>query len=237
MYITSSCTAHATPRYGAVTRPLGSMCLMPDEARHAHEPIATGDADVDYLRKNLIALQRVLQAKGVLTYGEVLKEIHTLDAIDHASGQRVIARAWSDPDYKGRLMKDGKAALTELGIQPGGYRELQVVENTPAVHHVVVCTTCSCIPAPLTGTTPDWYKSAAYRTRVIQEPRVVLHEFGLDLPDEVEVRVVDTDVHRRCLVIPLKPAGAAGLTEDQLAQLVTRDSLFGTGVAAGPVGG
>ena len=209
---------------------------MTEPARHTHEPIETHDADLDYLRKNLIALQRVLQAKGVLTYAEVLKEIHTLDEVDHATGQRVVARAWADPQYKARLMQDGKTALMELGIEPGGYRELQVVENTEKVHHVVVCTTCSCIPSPLTGITPDWYKSAAYRTRVVQEPRAVLREFGLELPEDVEVKVVDTDVNRRCLVLPKKPAGAEGLTEEQLAQLVTRDSLFGTGVPAGPVG-
>ena len=209
---------------------------MPDQARHAHEPIETQDADLDYLRKNVIALQRVLQARGILTYAEVLKEIHTLDGVDHAAGQRVVARAWSDPQYKERLMRDGKAALAELGIEAGGYRELNVVENTDTVHHVVVCTTCSCIPSPLTGITPDWYKSAAYRTRVVSEPRAVLREFGVELPEEVEVRVVDTDVHRRCLVLPRKPVGSEGLTEEQLAQLVTRDSLFGTGVPAGPVG-
>lgn len=209
---------------------------MTDAARHAHEPIETGDADLDYLRKNLIALQRVLQAKGVLTYAEVLKEIHTLDEVDHAAGQRVVARAWADPDYKKRLMTDGKAALMELGIEAGGYRELQVVENTDRVHHVVVCTTCSCIPSPLTGVTPDWYKSAAYRTRVVREPRAVLREFGVELPEDVEVKVVDTNVHQRCLVLPRKPAGSDGLTEEQLAQLVTRDSLFGTGIPAGPVG-
>lgn len=208
----------------------------PDPDRHAHEPIAIEDADLDYLRKHVIGLQRALQAKGLVTYAEVLEQVHQLEETDHAPGQRVVARAWSDPQYKTRLLRDGKAALTELGIEPGGYDTLRVVENTDQVHHVVVCTTCSCIPSPLTGITPDWYKSAAYRARVVVEPRAVLKEFGLDLPESVDVRVVDTDVQNRCLVLPKKPAGADGLTEEQLAQLVTRDSLFGVGVPAGPVG-
>ena len=208
----------------------------PDPERHAHEPITVEDADLEYLRKHVIALQRVLQAKGLVTYGEVLTEVHKLEETDHSTGQRVVARAWSDPTFKDRLLRDGKAAVSELGIELGGYGELQVVENTEKLHHVVVCTTCSCIPSPLTGLTPDWYKAAAYRARVPREPRAVLREFGLELPEEVEVKVVDTDVNRRCLVLPRKPAGAEGLTEEQLAQLVTRDSLFGVGVPAGPVG-
>src|SRR5688500_7424317 len=183
-----------------------------------------------------MALQRVLQAKGLVTYGEVLQEVHKLEESDHASGQRVVARAWTDPAFKERLLRDGKAAVGELGIELGGYKELQVVENTERVHHIVVCTTCSCIPSPLTGVTPDWYKAAAYRARAPREPRAVLREFGVELPEEMEVKVVDTDVNRRCLVLPRKPAGAEGLTEEQLAHLVTRDSLFGVGVPAGPVG-
>ena len=114
----------------------------PDYDRHAHEPIAVEDADLDYLRKHVIALQRVLQAKGLVTYGEVLQEVHKLEETDHATGQRVVARAWSDAAFKERLMRDGKAAVAELGIELGGYKELQVVENTEHVHHVVVCTSC-----------------------------------------------------------------------------------------------
>ncbi|HET7768897.1 MAG TPA: nitrile hydratase subunit alpha [Chloroflexota bacterium] len=212
------------------------MPERPAYKRHAHEPITVEDADLDYLRKHVMALQRVLQAKGLVTYGEVLQELHRLEETDHSTGQRVVARAWSDAAFKERLLRDGKAAVGELGIELGGYQELQVVENTERVHHVVVCTTCSCIPSPLTGITPDWYKAAAYRARVPHEPRAVLREFGLELPDEVEVKVVDTDVNRRCLVLPRRPAGSSGLTEEQLAHMVTRDSLFGVGVPAGPVG-
>jgi hypothetical protein len=194
------------------------------------------DADLEYLRLHVQALQRVLIQKGILTYGEVLQEIHRLEEVDHQLGAKVVARAWTDPSFKARLLQDGKAACAEMGIEIAGYDELQVVENTDSVHHVVVCTTCSCVPSPLTGITPDWYKSAAYRTRVVDEPRTVLREFGVDLPEDVTVRVIDTSAQRRCLVLPKRPPLAGGVPEEELALLVTRDSLFGVGQPAGPVG-
>jgi nitrile hydratase len=201
-----------------------------------HQPINKEPADLDYLRLNLLALQRVLIDKGLVTYQEVLREIHKLDTVDHHLGAQVVAHAWTDPEFKRRLLADGKAACAELDVKIGGYDELQVVENTDRVHHVVVCTTCSCTPAPLHGITPDWYKSAAYRTRVVAEPRAVLQEFGLNLPDEVDVRVVDTSTTHRCLVLPKRPPNSEGLSEDELASLVTPESLFGVGQALGPVG-
>ena len=201
-----------------------------------HSPLFTKDADLDYLRLHLEALQRVLMRKGLVTYAEVLQEVHHLEETDHRLGAQVVARAWSDPNFKQRLLEDGKAACAELGIEIGGYKELQVVENTDRVHHVAVCTTCSCVPSPLTGITPDWYKSAAYRARVVREPRAVLREFGLELPQSVDVRVVDTSQERRCLVLPKRPPLSEGLPEEELAELVTRDSLFGVGEAAGAVG-
>jgi nitrile hydratase len=161
---------------------------------------------------------------------------HHLDTAGHRDGARVVARAWSDPAYRERLLHDASAALRELGIELDGYDQLHVVENTEQVHHVVVCTRCSCTPSPLTGSTPDWYSSAAYRTRVVAAPREVLSERGLDLPPEVEIRVVDTEPSRRCLVLPRRPAGSSGLSEAQLALLVTQESLFGVGQPAGPVG-
>ena len=121
-----------------------------------------------------------------------------------------------------------------MGVEVRGYDRLDVVENTDRVHHVVVCTTCSCVPSPLSGMTPDWYKSAAYRSRVVGEPREVLREFGLELPSTVDVRVIDTDSSRRCMVLPLRPAGTDGLSEAQLAGLVTQESLFGVGVPEAP---
>jgi len=201
-----------------------------------HAPLFTEDADLDYLRLHVQALQRVLMRKGLVTYAEVLEEVHLLEETDHRLGAKVVARAWTDPGFKQRLLQDGKAACAELGIEIPGYDELQVVENTDRVHHVAVCTTCSCVPSPLTGITPDWYKSAAYRARVVQEPRAVLREFGLELPASVDVQVVDTSKARRCLVLPKRPPLSDGLPEEELAELVTRDSLFGVGEATGPVG-
>jgi nitrile hydratase len=210
---------------------------MPEDTPHvSHRPIATEDADLEYLRKQVLAIQTVIIRKGVATYGEILDEVHRLEAQDHHLGAKVVAHAWADPAFKQRLLANGKAACAELGIEIGGYDELQVVENTDKVHHVVVCTTCSCVPSPLHGITPDWYKSTAYRTRVVREPRAVLREFGLDLAADVDVRVVDTSKTRRCVVLPQRPPMAEGLTEAELVPLVTRDSLFGTGRALGPVG-
>src|SRR5919198_586240 len=151
------------------------------QAHHTtHEPIFREPANLDYLRLHVQALQRVLMRKGLVTYAEVLQEVHQLEETDHRLGQQVVARAWTDPAFKQRLLEDGKAACAELGIEMGAYEDLKVLENTDQVHHVVVCTTCSCVPSPLHGITPDWYKSAAYRSRVPNEPRAVLREFGLE---------------------------------------------------------
>ena len=196
----------------------------------------TKDADLDYLRLQVQALQRVLMRNGLVTYGEVLEEVHRLEEADHRLGAKVVAHAWTDPAFKHRLVQDGKAACAELGIEITGYGFLQVVENTDTVHHVTVCTTCSCVPSPLHGITPDWYKSTAYRSRVVHEPRAVLREFGLELPEHVDVRVVDTTKERRCLVLPKRPPLSDGLSEEELAALVTRDSLFGVGQPTGAVG-
>ncbi|MGH2352541.1 MAG: nitrile hydratase subunit alpha [Chloroflexota bacterium] len=200
------------------------------------QAVTTQSTDVEYLRKQVMALVGLLSRKGVVRYGEFLDEVHRLEEVDHQDGARVVARAWTDPAYKERLLRDPKAAVAELGIEVGGYQRLEVLENTEQTHHVVVCTTCSCVPSPLSGFTPDWYKSTVYRTRIVSEPRDVLRDFGLELPEDVEVRVVDTDQQRRCLVLPKWPAGAEGLTEEQLAALVTQESLFGVGQPKGPIG-
>ena len=199
-----------------------------------HRPVNTQEPDVDYLKTQVMALVSVLGRKGLVPYGEFLAEVHRLEEVDHRAGARVVAHAWADPAYKERLLRDPKAAVAELGVEVRGYDRLDVVENTDRVHHVVVCTTCSCVPSPLSGMTPDWYKSAAYRSRVVGEPREVLREFGLELPATVDVRVIDTDSSRRCMVLPLRPAGTDGLNEAQLAGLVTQESLFGVGVPEAP---
>lgn len=209
---------------------------MTPSDKHDHQPVITDEPDVAYLKKQVSALVALLGKKGIMPYHEFLAEVHRLETVDHGDGARVVAHAWTNADYKQRLLTDAKAAVRELGIEPGSYDELKVVENTDRLHNVVVCTTCSCVPSPMSGITPDWYKGAPYRSRVIDQSREVLREFGLELPDEVEIRVIDTDIHHRVMVLPQRPAGASGLTEAQLALLVTQESLFGVGLPAGPVG-
>lgn len=150
------------------------------------------------------------------------------------NGARVVARAWTDPAYKTRLLTDATVAIAELGYSGRQGEHMVAVENTPSVHNMVVCTLCSCYPWPVLGLPPAWYKSAAYRSRSVIEPRAVLHEFGLDLPDNVEVRVWDSTSELRYLVLPERPVGTDGMTEEQLAALVTRDSMIGVAQVAAP---
>jgi nitrile hydratase len=150
------------------------------------------------------------------------------------NGARVIARAWIDPDYKARLLADGTAAVAELGFGGDEGSKMVVVENTPSVHNLIVCTLCSCYPWPVLGLPPTWYKSPPYRARAVAEPRAVLREFGLELPPEVEIRVWDSTAEVRYLVLPERPGGTEGWPEDELARLVTRDSMIGTAKALEP---
>lgn len=145
-----------------------------------------------------------------------------------ANGARVVARAWTDADYKSRLLTDGTAAVQELGFMEGSYQRLRVVENTESLHHVIVCTLCSCYPLRLLGPSPSWYKSEAYRSRVVREPRAVLAEFGLTLPAGTEISVWDSSAETRYMVLPRRPAGTESLPETELAALVTRNALIGT---------
>lgn len=152
----------------------------------------------------------------------------SLSGASPANGARVVARAWTDPEFKARLLADGTAAVRELGFMEGSYQRLRVVENTEATHNVIVCTLCSCYPLRLLGPSPSWYKSEAYRSRVVREPRAVLGEFGLDLPAGTEITVWDSSAETRYMVLPRRPDGTDGLTEEQLAALVTRNALIGT---------
>lgn len=149
---------------------------------------------------------------------------------DPANGQRIVARAWTDPDFRLRLLADGSAAVAELGYRAAGLQDqlLRVVANTDRMHNVIVCTLCSCYPIGLLGPSPSWYKSEAYRARVVREPRAVLAEFGVELADEVDVRVWDASAETRYMVLPQRPAGTDELDEAQLAGLVTRRGLIGT---------
>jgi nitrile hydratase len=205
----------------------------PLEAAEAR--IARLEMEVAYLENHLAALRTVLQQKQILTYDEVLRVMYTLETKDAAPGARVVARAWVDPAFKERLLADPKAACAELGVDLSEYAwDLQVLENTATTHHVAVCTTCSCYPGPLVGGPPTWYKSWGYRGHVVDQPREVLRAFGVTLGDDVEVRVVDTDRTRRAFVLPRRPAGTEGLSEAELAALVTQESLFGAGEARSP---
>jgi nitrile hydratase len=175
------------------------------------------------------AVGELLIEKKVFTAEELRRTIEMIDSRDASFGGRVIARAWTDPAFKARLMKDVNAAAAELGIDAGPI-PIRAVENTPQAHNVIVCTLCSCYPRLLIGLPPDWYKSRAYRSRVVHEPRAVLKEFGTMLPDDVEVRVYDSTAELRYIVLPMRPKGSDKLDEASLARLVTRDSMIGVAV-------
>ncbi|WP_328638920.1 nitrile hydratase subunit alpha [Streptomyces canus] len=174
-------------------------------------------------------LETLLEEKGLIT-GERLDE--AIDAFlaesSPANGARVVARAWTDDAYRARLLADGTAAVQELGHMEGSYQRLRVVENTESVHNVIVCTLCSCYPLRLLGPSPSWYKSEAYRSRVVREPRAVLRELGLTLPDSVDIVVWDSSAETRYMVLPRRPQATEGLDEEELAALVTRNALIGT---------
>ncbi|MFY7959485.1 MAG: nitrile hydratase subunit alpha [Elsteraceae bacterium] len=178
------------------------------------------------------ALRELLLEKGIFTAEELNREVETMEARSPATGSRIVARAWVDPAYKARLLADGSAAVAELGIAPGPYH-LVALENSETLHNLVVCTLCSCYPRFILGVPPAWYKSQEYRRRAVRDPRGVLAEFGLTLPDSVEVRVHDSNADMRYLVIPARPKGTEGWPEEKLAALVTRDCMIGTAVARG----
>jgi nitrile hydratase len=173
-----------------------------------------------------VALRELLIAKGIVTADDVRGAVEAMDARTPAQGARVVARAWTNPAYKARLLADGTAAVRELGIDVATTR-LIVVENTAKLHNLVVCTLCSCYPRMVLGLPPDWYKSRAYRSRAVHEPRAVLKEFGTTLAEDVEVRVHDSTADMRYLVLPERPAGTEGWSEERLAALVSRDSMIG----------
>jgi nitrile hydratase len=194
------------------------------EHDHPHEPVA-GDDSPAAARAG--ALEELLVGKGVVRREEVRQEIDWLVSRRPGDGARLVARAWVDPGFKERLLADARAAALELGLDPGPSPVVVAVENTDRVHHMVVCTLCSCYPRGLLGPPPDWYKSLPYRSRAVSDPRGVLEEFGVELEDGVELRVLDSTADIRYLVLPRRPEGSDGLSEDELASLVTRDSMIG----------
>jgi nitrile hydratase len=204
-----------------------------ERADAAHAPIEDGD-ELTYYEKLTWAVQSLLVEKGILTADEVRKQIEDMDSRTPALGAKVVARAWGDPAFKARLLANAKAAVAELGVDSGSSPVLVAVENTETVHNVVVCTLCSCYPRTLLGLPPDWYKSFNYRSRVVVDPRGVLREFGLELDPHLEVRVYDSTADMRYLVIPRRPPGTEQMSEEELASLVTRDSMIGVAEARTP---
>lgn len=181
------------------------------------------------------ALETVLSRKGYIDPAALDTLIDTYQSrIGPRNGARVVAKAWADPAFKAWLLRDGTAAIASLGYSGRQGEHMVVLENTEAVHHLVVCTLCSCYPWPVLGLPPTWYKSAPYRSRAVREPRSVLAEFGVQLPQSTEVRVWDSTAEVRYLVLPRRPAGSEGLGEEALAALVTRDSMIGVGEALAP---
>ncbi len=184
------------------------------------------------------ALESVLVEKRMVDPAELDEIVDAYEnRIGPQNGARVVARAWVDPDFRERLLADGTSAIGELDYLGGQGEHMKVVENTDSVHNLIVCTLCSCYPWPTLGLPPVWYKSSAYRARAVIEPRDVLREFGLDLPDDTEVRVWDSTSEIRYLVLPQRPAGTEGMTEDELAELVTRDSMVGVARIPAPRAG
>jgi nitrile hydratase alpha subunit len=173
-----------------------------------------------------MAVRELLLEKGIFSPDEFRSKLEQLDTVTPALGAKVIARAWSDPDFKKRLLENGSEAVKDFGVTMGSV-ELYVVENTPKVHNVIVCTLCSCYPRPLLGPPPDWYKSRNYRSRTVREPRKVLEEFGTTISNDVEVRVHDSAADLRYLVLPMRPEGTEGFSVGQLEDIVNRDSMIG----------
>lgn len=179
------------------------------------------------------ALRELLIEKGVFSALDLQRAIQAMEARGPAKGAAIVARAWTDPGFRERLLAHANSTVTEFGVNMG-LAELVVLENTPEIHNLVVCTLCSCYPRALLGIPPSWYKTKAYRSRVVREPRPVLEEFGLTLPPEVRVRVHDSTADLRFLVLPERPAGTQDWDRDRLAALVTRDSLIGVARALEP---
>ncbi len=215
---------------------------MPHDAGshdHDHDHTKTFQPDIKEPTEDWefleIALRELLIEKDVISAREIADTIEAWDQKTPENGAAIVAKAWADPDFKARLLADGNAVAAELGYKIEGTK-LVVVENTSDLHHMVVCTLCSCYPRPILGIPPLWYKSRAYRSRAVREPRAILAEFGTDVADGTEVRVLDSTADIRYLVLPRRPEGTDGMSEAELAGLVTRDAMIGTATAKMPDG-
>lgn len=202
---------------------------------YVHAPPQPDDPEPSTLHHFLgLALIELMIEKGHIGAAEMTRMMERIEARTPAIGARIVARAWTDAAYKARLLADGAEAMREMGVQPA-YAQIVVLENTPKLHNVVVCTLCSCYPRAVLGMPPGWYKSKPYRARAVREPRAVLAEFGTAIPDDVEVRVHDSTAEMRYLVLPMRPQGTGGWSAERLAGLVTRDSMIGVGLPDTPL--
>jgi nitrile hydratase subunit alpha len=212
----------------------------PDHPHHGHgidDPAHPHNAPLSDLQLRVRALESLLTEKGLVEPAALDALVDTYETkVGPRNGAQVVAKAWTDPEFKQRLLADATETLADLGFIGRQGEDMVVLENTEAVHHMVVCTLCSCYPWPVLGLPPVWYKSAPYRARAVIDPRGVLSEFGVELPEDIEVRVWDSTAELRYLVLPRRPAGTEHLTEAELADLVTRDSMIGTSIVRAPGG-
>ena len=188
---------------------------------------------LSYFQLMEVSLRELLVEKGLLTEAQIKRQVEDMRGRTPERGARVVARAWTNDEYRKRLLENGTKACEELGLDVPALK-LVVVENTPEVHNVIVCTLCSCYPRNLLGIPPDWYKSRAYRSRMVREPRAVLAEFGLQVSKDIQVRVHDSTADMRYLVLPMRPAATEGWSEERLAALVTRDAMIGVSLPRSP---
>ena len=191
------------------------------------------DNELNYWQMMEIAVRELLIEKGHITAAQVHNQINAMDARSPANGAKVVAHAWNDAEFKSALLADAGQASRDMGFDIGPMH-LIAIENTESVHNIVVCTLCSCYPRNLLGLPPDWYKSRAYRSRIVIEPRKVLSEFGVEIPQDVQIRVHDSTADMRYIILPAQPAQTMSLSEDELAYWVTRDSMIGVGLPQAP---
>jgi nitrile hydratase len=205
------------------------------QGRDSDDPSHPHNAPLSDVQLRVRALESLLVEKGLVdpaALDELIDQYET--KVGPRNGAQVVARAWTDPDFKRRLLRNATDTLAELGLIGREGENMVVLENTPTIHNMVVCTLCSCYPWPLLGLPPVWYKSAPYRSRAVIDPRGVLREFGVDLPEDIEVRVWDSTADLRYLVLPMRPDGTASMSQEELAALVTRDAMIGTAVVKVP---
>jgi len=204
-------------------------------ADHGHENGHSHGENSEYYSKRAQAMQALLIEKGVCTLNDILTMADKIDSRSPEDGAKILAHAWVDPDYKKRLLANAEAAFLELGYDlPETSPKITVLENTDGVHNMAVCTLCSCFPRAIIGRPPAWYKELSYRSKVVVDPRGVLQEFGTVLDEAIQVRVIDSSADYRYLILPNRPAGTENMTEEELAKLITQESMIGVGLALSP---